>query len=189
MVGVFFYNERPEKKRSVNVDGKRRRKATKVVYFGFFKEEKFAELESKFEKRKKDGKPLVHCDQYTINIDKRNERFGVMSDKFRSDSQSKKPYTPKICWVYLDRTDAWARELDEALARELELSKKARYLRQLKKGHGRFKRFPHYQTFFENKTPYPRAIDLKRVQVNALRYLTAWTVHDQAKDIEEYLEL
>lgn len=174
-MGVFFHKGPEKDGDTVDIDMDQRRKASKVVYFGFFEEDHFGKLEMAFRDRKINDQPLVYCNQYMINIDADNRRFGVMASRIRNGVQSNKPYIPKICWVYLDRTEAWASEL--------KFSKNDRYLRQLSKGNRRFKRFPHYQTFFENKTPYPRAIDLKRVQVNALRYLTAWTVLDQ----EEYI--
>ena len=122
-------------------------------------------------------KPLVFCAKHKVNG---NKRYGVSAIK------KGKPYVPKICWFYLDRDDAWVGTIRD----QGRLGGKTGIIvEDLLKGKGAFVRFPHYRTFLENTKPVPRSIQLKRVQVNAIRHLTAWTLKQGAAEISEALDI
>ncbi|MCH7666005.1 MAG: hypothetical protein IH936_08765 [Acidobacteria bacterium] len=117
--------------------------------------------------RKLDGLPLVHCDTYRALA---NERFGI------------RQYEPNVCWVVLDRVERWISELPSS-GRLFELLRKKKH-----PFWGRFKGFPHYGTFFHRWFKL-RVIDLGEEQVNAMAYLTEWTVHEIAPQIREHFGL
>ncbi|MDA9981548.1 hypothetical protein N9H39_02190 [Gammaproteobacteria bacterium] len=122
-------------------------------------------------------KPLVFCAKHTVSD---NRRYGVSATK------NGKPYMPNICWVYLDRDGAWIGTIRDQS--KLHGSADGSVV-DLLRGNGAFIRFPHYRTFLENTKPIPRSIRLKRVQVNAIRYLTAWTLQQSAAEISAALEI
>ncbi len=115
-------------------------------------EVKLRELCEEFHRRQAapDGGPLVHCDRYEIRS---NKRFGIRAEGYR----------PRICWVYLDYSEGWRRQLDPAGGPQT---------RRLEAGERSFRRFPHYRTIGER----PAFIDLDRKRVHALSNLTAWSL-------------
>lgn len=121
-------------------------------------DEKLKALHAAFTKARSDGQPLVHCAPYRIQA---NPRFGVTA------------YDASICWVYLDKTANWIKELrtndNPALAKAIEA-----------------RNFPHYKTFFARGK---FVIRLKPPDVNTLSNLTAWTVISQRDTIGRALGL
>jgi hypothetical protein len=115
-------------------------------------ETKLRELCEAFQRQRdsNDGKPLVHCDRYHIRS---NKRFGIRGESYR----------PRICWLYLDYSNGWRKQLDAA---------GGKHTRRLKDGAKSFRRFPHYRTVGER----PAFIDLDRKRVHALSNLTAWSL-------------
>jgi hypothetical protein len=122
--------------------------------------EELAELYNAFKKAREatPRQPLVHCDKYRV---KDNPRFGVTA------------YDASICWVYLDKTEAWLNDLDLKNNPALEHAIGARH-------------FPHYKTFFARGL---QVIRLKPADVNTLSNLTAWTVLSQNEAIGKALGL
>jgi hypothetical protein len=64
-----------------------------------FNKTKLIELYSAFEEDKKAGRPLVHCDTYSVL---KNPYYGVFP---------KPDYRPKICWFYNDLFNDWREEV------------------------------------------------------------------------------
>lgn len=122
-------------------------------------------------------KPLVFCRRHKV---RGNRRYGVSATK------NGKPYEPNICWLYLDRDAAWIGRIRDRVNRE---GKADGIVGDLLHGERAFKRFPHYRTFLENTKPVPRSIQLKRIQVNAIRHLTAWILRQSAKEISDALDI
>ena len=109
-----------------------------------------------FSARQAAGEPLVYCQAYDV-IENARHRI--------------EPHRASICWVYLDRTDRWIKQLDRT-AGDL--------VRQLHDREGSFDTFPHYSTFAEQGISM---IDLNRERVVALSNLAAWTVKESADTI------
>ena len=113
------------------------------------------------------GRPLVHCGRFRA-LD--NQRFGI------------RRYRPRICWVYLDRTQQWL----DALPDSPKLFKSLK--RESSSPFHKFRGFPHYKTFLQRGWK-GRVIDLSEEQVNALAHLTAWTVMERAEYLTAELGL
>lgn len=125
------------------------------------------ELDRAIEEDRSAGKPQIHCGTYRV-LD--NPRLGIQA------------YRAKICWVFLSKADAWAERLPpQSQLREQLLRKKLPLW-------ARYKRFPHYGTFFHRWFKL-RIIDMSEQQVNALAHLTAWTIVSSAEDIGPVLGL
>jgi hypothetical protein len=105
----------------------------------------------------KDGKMLVHADEYTIDAS-----TVAPDDPFNLHLQPDEKFKVKVVWFFLDKK-AWVKEICHThpqLANWIETDKQ-------------FKNLPHYQTFLNN---WLRIIDPTNEQVNALAHLTSWTV-------------
>lgn len=111
-----------------------------------------AELCNAFDRRKQDGEPLVHCQEYS-----------VLPNSPAAVRYSIPAYATNICWAYLDAPREWLDRLPPG----------AGDLGDLKAGEGDFGHFPHYKTFGEHGVG---VIDLDRERVHALSNLTAWAV-------------
>jgi len=106
--------------------------------------------------RKESGEPLVYCQAY---------------DVIRNDWHRIEPYSPNVCWVYLDRAGNW---MDALIPEGNEL------VQDIHNREGSFDSFPHYSTFAEHGIGL---IDLDRERVIALSNLAAWTVKTSASYI------
>lgn len=113
-----------------------------------------------FAARQEAGQPLVYCQAYDVI---ENARHGI------------EPYRSSICWVYLDRADAWIEKLNH---------ESGDLVRELYDGEGSFDNFPHYLTFAEHGISL---IDLNRERVIALSNLAAWMVLESADYIASNL--
>jgi hypothetical protein len=125
------------------------------------------DLHDHYSKLRDAGEPLVHCDQYTIQA--------------RSAQQPRMPYVTQptnICWVYLDAPAKWT---DKVLQSELDPGLKA----DIALKQNDMKRFPNYNTFFENDAQVIRYTDR---QISALAHLTAWTMCQSAATIGKRLD-
>lgn len=125
------------------------------------------EIEIAFKKLGESKKPLVHCNRYRA-LD--NDRFGI------------REYTPKICWVVLDRVKGWVDDVPKSTRLGRQLSRKRVPF------WATYKHFPHYGSLFHRWFKL-RVIDLSEQQVNALAHLTAWTVVESEATIGPYLGL
>jgi hypothetical protein len=144
------------------------------------------ELREAFARQQSQGQPLVHCAAYQVRP---NPRYNIHAR-----------YQPTVCWVYLDASEAWFREVRTAFA-----ERGGRWLGALAARQDPFERLPHYETFFENgevralweqvaaghidlvsftkrllKLKDSRVIKLQPAQVAALANLAAWTVCESA---------
>ena len=113
-----------------------------------------------FAEKQAAGEPLVYCQSYDVIA---NERHGIA------------PYRPSICWVYLNRAQAWIDQLNVS---------GGDLVNDLHAGEGSFKNFPHYLTFAEQGVAL---IDLDRERVVALSNFGAWMVMESAAYIAENL--
>jgi hypothetical protein len=154
--------------------------------FAIFEHDLLEKMQGEFKDRKlacerdyrsRSCKPLVFCAKHKVHG---NRRYGVSAIK------NGKPYVPNICWFYLDRDGAW---VGTVRAQGRLRGKTGVIVEDLLKGNGAFVRFPHYRTFLENTKPVPRSIQLKRIQVNAIRHLTAWTLKQGAAEISAALNI
>jgi hypothetical protein len=118
-----------------------------------------AELCRAFERRRQDGEPLVHCQEYS-----------VLPNSPAARRYSIPAYVTDVCWVYLDAPRAW---LDRLPPGDGDLA-------DLRAGEGDFDHFPHYKTFGEHGVG---VIDLDRERVHALSNLTAWAMLNVAGEI------
>ena len=139
-----------------------------------FEEEKLLEIYQKFKSKKSQnlsnkkyiGEPLVYCDKYKI---KDNPWYVIDS------------YEPNICWVYLDKTGGWLNEITE----NMKIKKTSSQIINNKK---KFKNFPHFSTFVQEKKSL-QVIDLDKRAVNLLSNLTAWTVIKSKEYINSKLNI
>ena len=111
-----------------------------------------AELCSAFDRRRQDGEPLVHCQEYS-----------VLPNSPAAVRYSIPAYATNVCWAYLDAPRAWLDRLPPG----------GGDLADLRAGEGDFDHFPHYRTFGEHGVG---VIDLDRERVHALSNLTAWAM-------------
>jgi hypothetical protein len=109
--------------------------------------------------KKRDEEIPYHCDSFTISD--RNQ-IGLPSS-----------YSPRVCWVYLDRTEKWARSL---------LNTPDSLMERLRNGERPYKSFPHYSTFLAEGSRI-QAADLDKKEILAMGQLTTWTVCQIAKDL------
>ncbi len=185
-VRAFFIKD--EKRKQINI----------------FEGEIFKKMIMEYNDDYKVGRPLVFCNADTklkVDADVIN-RFNIKPD---SD------YKPNVCWVYLDRSMQWihkiaaARGIDPVDHRpcnpkyapnslrctstaESGRGNGGKYVSRLVQQKKQFRHFPHYKTFLEQWYKL-RVIDLKKVQVNALAQLTAWSVLSSEKEIGAALGL
>ena len=135
---------------------------------------KLDELREGFRRRKStnDNKPkeepLVYCDTYDVM---KNVYYGI------------EPYAPKICWVYLDRTETWIQEISGSPQYPQNTSQA---LKGLVAGKGRFKTFPNFLTFFDAGLEIVR---LDKFLVNAAANLTTWSVFESKDYLAKELGL
>lgn len=100
---------------------------------------------------------LIHTGTYGV---KANPRFGI------------RPYSGvKIVWIYNADVPKWRARLPQRVS--VDLRKKKR----------KFKRFPNYWTFKEERG---NVIDLSRAKVNALAHLSCWNVTENAERIRHF---
>lgn len=146
-------------------------------------EAKLKSLVDEFNKLQSAGKPLVHCDRYTIRS---SERYGL---------EISGSYEPNICWVYLDRSQRWAdaikpgkkdKQLSFLVPENSSMTGVKKQKSRLFQTNNDFVRFPHYRTIGES---WIKAIDLSAPQVNAISQLTHWSVLRSSEKIESFLNL
>jgi hypothetical protein len=122
------------------------------------------DLTAAFKWLQSQGRPLVHCQAYSVNKD--NLRFRTQG--FEGPVN--------ICWVYLDRKGSrrWLTALNPQLS--------PRWREPLTGQTGDFNDFPNYRTFVENPS-LAEAVQLKPAQVMALSQLTSWSLCVSAAQI------
>jgi len=133
-----------------------------------FAKEKLDAMIQSFKNCLEKGDTLIHSDEYDVL---ENKHYGI------------RPYRAKICWIYNAQVDRWRNAIgDESL--------KAKIPARSVKPDGEFTRFPHYRTFFENKTIKGAGIiDLTARQVNLLAHLSCWNVLENRQRIAEFFQL
>jgi hypothetical protein len=124
-------------------------------------DKKLSELVTSFETKKREGAPLIHCDEYDIM---ENKRFGVPRIE---------GYKPNICWIYLDRSDRWLNAIPDKKIREEYAVRKWRNL-------------PHFKTFLPSLFK-PAVVDLSDAEVNLGSNLAAWSVCEGADALRKGL--
>jgi len=185
-VRAFFIKD--EKRKQINI----------------FEGEIFKKMIMEYNDDYKVGRPLVFC-----NADTKLKADADVINRFNIKPDS--DYKPNVCWVYLDRSMQWihkiaaTRGIDPVDHRpcnpkyapnSLRCTSNAesvrgnggKYVSRLVQQKKQFRHFPHYKTFLEQWYKL-RVIDLKKVQVNALAQLTAWTVLSSEKEIGAALGL
>lgn len=139
-----------------------------------FERPSYIDLIQGFNAQRKQGKPLVYC-QKEVTILK-NNRYNIAGT-------GQSGYKPNICWVYLDRTKNWLKQIEQASDQNFKRTQTA-----IRNQQGEFKHFPHYWTFVDD-LPKLTLIDRSNRQVNLLANLTAWTVRESAEVIQQGLDL
>lgn len=142
-----------------------------------FEAKKLDELIEAFKKKSTNPKSLMHCDTYDVQ---KNERYNIESDK---------SYRPKICWVYLQPSQEWFKDINVAEC-EKTSSGNCEKLQELKERKGEFAHFPNYNTFFDDLgTGHLSVIKKTPEQANMLSQYTSWVVRQNACEISKELGL
>lgn len=123
------------------------------------------ELVKRLAAQKRAGKIPFHCGEFPLS----------------KNNQLKLPatYKPRICWVYLDRTEDWVKQLEGA---------KDPLVHALKNQQRPYRDFPHYSTF-ASEGSRGQAADLDKKEILAMGQLTTWTVCEIAQDLVEGAEV
>lgn len=158
-----YFEQEPGSAGETRCEKKRNKKSATVPTL--FTQDGFERILKGFEELKRQNKPLIYCDAFAM-VAQPDPIVGPLN-----------PYTPRICWVQLDRNEDWLAAVEQGSGRDDKL------VRRLAHRGRPFKNFPHYKTFGERFWKL-RIIDMNEAQVNALAHLTAWTVKEGAATIE-----
>ncbi|MDY7095965.1 MAG: patatin-like phospholipase family protein [Acidobacteriota bacterium] len=123
------------------------------------------ELVKRLAAQKRAGKIPFHCGEFPLS----------------ETNQLKLPstYKPRICWVYLDRTEEWVKQLEGA---------EDSLVHALKTQQRPYRDFPHYATFLSEGSR-GQAADLDKKEILAMGQLTTWTVCEIAQDLVAGVEV
>lgn len=172
LIGMFVPLEDPKK---INANRKKQQAPRPVFKNGY---KKLEQLYASFVKCKQAGKPLVHCDDYTLL---KNDRFGIPGGG-----------KVKITWVYLDGSSNWLAKMPDGRLK----NRLTTHHRVSKLVPRRLRRFPNYKTFGEQRglfATYDLAlanlVDLSLEQTNTLTQYADWVVRESSDKISNHLDL
>jgi hypothetical protein len=120
-----------------------------------FPEAKLKGLIEGLNKKLSDGQSVTYKDKYTLQS---NSHYGFHANQ-----------EVEILWVYNERYKDWENSLPEDVWKKI--------------GHGDLAHFPHFKTFYENKSP----LDLKPIQASLLSQLSSAVVINNSSDIKHML--